>query len=136
MKNYIAANDQKLATKLSQALQKVGIDCPPSHMLSLDSIQAVVGGSTEPTTVFFGSVQFSQADFTALRQLCSGQANHAKVIVVGPANSPSMILQAIHCGAIDFLDINADIEAELRNLVVRLRVSNGGPSADETFSSW
>ena len=32
---------------------------------------------------------------------------HAKVIVVGPANSPSLILQAIHCGAIDFLDIRA-----------------------------
>ena len=77
-------------------------------------------------TVFFGSEQFSQAEFTVLSQLCSSQGTHAKVIVVGPANSPSLILQAIHCGATDFLDIQGDINVELRNLIGRLNASTGG----------
>jgi hypothetical protein len=98
MKVVIACDDQSLAAKIAGGLRQVGIDCPASQLLSLDSAQATVTGRDNRSlvVVFFGSQQFSSSELVLLKQLCDGSGPNLKVVAVGPANSPTVVLQAIH----------------------------------------
>jgi pilus assembly protein CpaE len=133
MKAVIACNDPALSAKISGGLRQVGIECPMSQLLSLDSARAAVaapGGDCAPTIVFFGSLQFTPADFSLLKQLCADRGPHVKVVALGPANSPNVVLEAIHSGAIDFLDIQGDLAPEIRNLIGRLELAAGDSASD------
>jgi pilus assembly protein CpaE len=127
MKAVIATNDPSLSAKISAGLRQVGIDCPASQIVSLDSAQAAVNACDNRASiiVFFGSQQFSLPDMSQLRELCAGSGPHGKVVAVGPAHSPHVVLHAIHSGAVDFLDVKGDFDSELRNLVGRLKTAAG-----------
>ena len=133
MKTIIAANDSALAARLSLALQRIGVECPPSHQVSLDSAPEIVKPSSTSTVLFFTCSQFSASDFSLMKQVATA-GNHIKLVAVGPANSSSLVLQAIHNGALDFVDLGADIEVELRNLFGRLKAcGNELPAAGQLF---
>jgi pilus assembly protein CpaE len=127
MKVVIACDDPSLAAKIAGGLRQVGIDCPASQLLSLDSAQATVTGRDNRSlvVVFFGSQQFSSPELALLKQLCDGSGPNLKVVAVGPANSPTVVLQAIHSGAVDFLDMKGNFEDELRSFLGRLKTAGG-----------
>ena len=130
MKTFIAANEPALAAKLSLTLQKIGVECPPSQQVSLDSARELVqGAEAAPAVVFFASAQFTPADFSLMKQVAAGAGNHLKLVAVCPASSPSLVLQAIHSGAMDFVDLKSDIEVELRSFFNRLKASVGESTA-------
>jgi pilus assembly protein CpaE len=127
METVIACNDASVSAKISAALRQAGIECPLSHSVSLESSVAAVGRVVGDSSlvVFFGSQQFSAEDLSQLKSLSAGSGPHVKIVAVGPANSPHVILEAVHSGAADFLDINNNFEGELRKLVERLKSSAG-----------
>jgi pilus assembly protein CpaE len=128
MKAVIACSEPLLAEKLESGIRDAGVECPQSHHLSVETIHAAIaglGGNSGNLVVFFVAPQFAPADFTLLKQLCADNAPNVKVIAVGQAHSPSVVLEAIHSGAVDFLDIKADFGRELRELVRRLIAADG-----------
>jgi len=92
-------------------------------------VEAVASGAkAEPTVVFFGSLQFTPQDLELLKHLRDRCEANVKFVAVGPANNPRLVLQAVHSGAIDFLDINADLGIEVRTIMGRLKVTPGDGS--------
>jgi pilus assembly protein CpaE len=129
----IACDDPSLLAKISVGLREAGIECPLSQHFSLESALAAVkaaNGDSAPTIIFFGSQQFAPADFSLLKQLCADKGSHAKVVAVGPADSPTVVLQAIHNGAIDFLDMKGNLVTGIKELVSRLTVTAEERRAD------
>lgn len=127
MRAIIACNDQPLSAMIVGGLRQIGIDCPTSQLLSLESAKAAVAESTkrESVTVFFGSQQFSPAEIALLKQLCGDAGSHVKVVAVGPANSSHVVLEAIHSGAVDFLDVKGNFESDLQSFVGRVKTAAG-----------
>ncbi len=127
MRAVIACDDPPLSAMIAGGLRQVGIDCPTSQLVSLESAKAAVAESNkrESVTVFFGSQQFSPTEIALLKQLCGGAGAQVKVVAVGPANSPHVVLEAIHSGAADFLDVRGDFESDLRTFVGRVKAAAG-----------
>ncbi len=137
MDTIIASNESAISSRLVTCLRQVGVECRSSQVMSHESAQALLaaGGSRGQFVVFFGSQQFLPDELALLKQMCAGGGDRIKVIAVGPANSPATILQAVHSGATDYLDINNHLEGELHNLFDRLRSTHSdGAKAGRLFA--
>lgn len=124
MKTVIACNDHALSAKICSGLKQVGIECPTTNFVSLESCGASIADGTKGAAllILFGSSQFAPADLSLLKQTCTA-CPQSKIVAVGPARSPQIVLEAVHCGAADFLDTTQDFEAELRQLITRLKAA-------------
>ncbi|HEY2416053.1 MAG TPA: P-loop NTPase [Pirellulaceae bacterium] len=118
----IASNEQTIAARIRQCLQKQGVECPLSQLVSHESALLLAGTprDDEPTLVFFGSLDFAPNDLTLLNQLCVSGTDRFKVVAVIQNFGASTILQAVRNGAIDCLNLNNNLDAELRHLFDRL----------------
>jgi pilus assembly protein CpaE len=126
MKLVIACDDSSLLAKIFAGLHELGIECPGSQQISLESARefaAAAPNGAVTVVILLGSQQFGPAEFALLKQVCAEKRPHVKVVAVGPAHTPSTVLQAIHSGASDFLDIKGDLRAEIRLLIERLRAA-------------
>jgi pilus assembly protein CpaE len=127
METFVACNDPSLSSAICAGLLKLGIECPVSHVLSQDSAQAITATqSSRPLfVVFFGSRQFPPEEMSALKQFCAACPDRVKVVAVSTVSSPTIILQAIRCGALDYLDLNGNLETDLRTLLERVKAAKG-----------
>src|SRR4051812_2716232 len=108
METFVACNDPSISSAICAGLLKMGIECPASHVLSQDSAQAIASTQSSRSlfVVFFGSRQFPPEELSSLKLFCAACPDRVKVVAVSTISSPTIILQAIRCGALDYLDLN------------------------------
>ncbi len=118
MKTLIASDDQASADKLRGALRQRGVDCPPEQVLSLDASSALIAGRTyDPDLALIVLSDDIERGLGLVAELRS--CSRARVVVVGSARDPQVILKAVHAGPDDYLDIDGDYDAELRRALGR-----------------
>jgi len=125
MQVVIASNDQAVATRLRTALQKLGIECPLTHVVSYESAQllAASNGDGPLTLIFFGGQQLDSPDLTLLSQLCAIAGERLKVVAVSQSFSAGAILQAVRSGAVDCLSLSGNLELELKHVIDRVEAT-------------
>ena len=123
MKTYVVCNTPSLAKTITAALEELHIECLPSNILSIESVEnALTAAPAEQlVVVFFASTNFAARDVETLKNLCARGFQNVKVIAVGANFSPSAIMQVVHAGALDCLDIARDFERELAELLTRVK---------------
>lgn len=117
-----------MADTIRAGLHNVARECPVSDALP-HNIAQVIRAKTHhrwPVVVFFGSQQFLPDELSALEQLCTADRQHIRVIAVSANSRPDVILKTIRCGAVDYLDLNGNLESELQTLLVRMTTAHEG----------
>src|SRR5262249_42651550 len=120
MKVLIVSNDKVLASRLQAGLVSNGVDSA-THVTRTAALPSVASLATqsEPTLAFLEVNQLCDEDVALLKQLSS--CEKLKLVVVGARLSPSTILQAVRNGAMDGVNIDDQLQSELRNLFDRLQ---------------
>jgi pilus assembly protein CpaE len=121
MHAFIVSDHEPTSTKVREVLLREGLDCPASDVLSLDLAAQKLGGAQADVVVVVLSPAVDKS-LAVLRQL-SG-AVQARLLVLGPASEPKLILQALRDGAAQYLD-ESDPAAELVAAIKRLRAETG-----------
>jgi pilus assembly protein CpaE len=121
MQAFIVSDNPALTVQVREILLREGHDCPATHVVSPGLLREQAGGlraelavivlSPDPTT--------SLEALATLRFLTSG-----RLLAVGPAAEPKLILSALRAGADQYLD-EADLGPELTTALARLRPDTG-----------
>jgi pilus assembly protein CpaE len=124
MKAFIASNHEPTTVKVRQLLLGEGQDCPAGHVVTLD-LAANQLGHLQPApdlliVVLSPDTQRALTVLAALRPL-----TQARVLVVGPASDPKIMLQALRAGAGDYID-EAELQIDLAAALKRLRTEMVG----------
>jgi len=125
---FIVCNDQSISTRLRSCLQKLGIECPLSRIVSHESAEHILSAppaGNAPVLLLFGSQQLEPHDLSTLEQLCASAGERFKVVAVGGTFGASAILQAVRSGAVDCLSLTGNVETEIRHLLDRLEAAHG-----------
>ena len=126
VETIIAANDHAVASRVRDALARVGIDCSMAGVLSHESAQAALRTNRPRTAtiVLFCSQAFSAEDLAAVKQLSAAGGERARLIAIGPVKDPNVIIRVIRSGAVDVLDMDNRLEDELPGVIERLRAAS------------
>src|SRR5262249_54899068 len=124
MKAFIASNHEPTTVKVRQLLLGEGQDCPAGHVVTLD-LAAIQLSHLQPApdlliVVLSPDTPRALTVLTALRPL-----TQARVLVVGPASDPKIMLQALRAGASDYID-EAELQTDLPAALKRLRTEMVG----------
>jgi len=118
MRILIASDEQPLAQRLQTVLADQGLDCPIGHVVTLDVI-ADRSGLARPDLIVFMLPGDPRAGLPALRET-RNTLPHVRMLAIGPATDPKLILETLKQGADEFLD-RENAEAELAGAVDRYR---------------
>ncbi len=125
MRTFILSDHAPLSQRVRQVLLGQGIDCPADQVFPVT--RAAERLAQEPADllviVLSPDPDRSLQALTDLRLL-----SPARVLVVGPASNPRLVLLALRAGAADFIEED-ELEAELPPALGRLR--GGLPSQGE-----
>lgn len=112
-----------------------GVDCPAGHLVPLDSV-ADRSSLLRPELVAFVMPPDWQAGFAVLRETRS-VVPLMRALVLGPANDPKRILEALKQGADEFLDCET-AETELVEALARFEAAcqrlDAGPSGGRVIT--
>ncbi|HUQ68635.1 MAG TPA: hypothetical protein VM165_03870 [Planctomycetaceae bacterium] len=123
MNAVILSDDQAAAERLRSALAACDVDCPIDRVRSLADATTVVGES-ESFDALFLMLTESESSLTLLEDLCN--RGGVPIIAVGTARDPRFILQVVHAGPTDYLDIEGDLARELPRALSRLQPADRG----------
>jgi pilus assembly protein CpaE len=116
----IASDTQGIASEVRRALLERGGECPLANLVSIDSAaEAAARMEREPDVVFFavnGDADRCLAAVEAMRR-----QTKAKLVAVGSADDPRLILRMVHAGAADFVDAEGNLASGLDELMNRLQ---------------
>lgn len=118
MRMLIASDDQPFAQQVQTMLVDQGLECPAGHVVGLDAI-ADRSGLARPDLIVFMLPDDPRAGLPALRET-RNTLPHVRMLAIGPATDPKLILETLKQGADEFLD-RENAEAELSGAVDRLR---------------
>jgi pilus assembly protein CpaE len=118
MRVLIASDDQLLAQRAQTVLVEQGFDCPAGHLVPLDSI-ADRSGLAHPDLIVFVLPGDPRAGLPTLRET-RNTLPHVRVLALGPATDPKLILETLKQGADEFLD-RESAEPELSSALDRYR---------------
>ena len=117
MQALVAGDHDPITAQIRQIVLREGHDCPASHVVRLSLAAdrlaqvkielAVVGLSPDPERAL--------AVVSAIRPKVPG-----RMLVVGPAADPKLVLRALRGGVDDYLD-ELELEAELEEALSRLK---------------
>jgi pilus assembly protein CpaE len=122
MKAFLASDDEAIGAELRRLLIREGMDCPVSHVVRLDLAperlaqlpsDVVVVVLPEDPERSLGVLEWLEK---APRQ------NGERVLAVGPAADPKLVLRALRGAVDDYLD-QADLEAEVYAALGRWQAS-------------
>jgi pilus assembly protein CpaE len=117
MQAFIVSDQEAISLKIRQILLREGHDCEAAHVVALDrALDHLV--QFQPQLIALAISPHADSGLDVLSQVRHLQGS-ARVIAVGPANDPKLILRALHNGADDFVD-EADLESELGKAVMRI----------------
>lgn len=120
MQTLIAGDDAATAERLRAALAAHGVNCPLSRLVGLDAAVGTVS-STPINLVLIVVANDAERAIAAMDEI--RRRSQASVVVVGSARDPNLILQIVHAGPDDYLDIDADLATQLQRTLNRLRTA-------------
>src|SRR5437773_400650 len=116
MRAYVLSDEQDLGAQAQQILVRAGYECSAEHRaaLTVGADQIPIGDLALVVVVLPPEPARGLSVVAALRG-----RNAARIIAIGPAYDPQMILDAVRHGANDFVDECA-VEEELAKALKRL----------------
>jgi pilus assembly protein CpaE len=120
MRVLIVSNNPSVSLQVREVLLREGLDCPAGQVVSLDRAEEQAA-SLRPELVL---VVLSPDVGRALDALRGLRAAAGRILAIGPAAEPKLILQALREGADHYLD-EADPRAELEAALARSRAEGG-----------
>jgi pilus assembly protein CpaE len=124
MHAFIVSNYEPTSIKVREVLLHQGLDCPASNMLSLELAVRKLAGTRPDVVVIVLSPEVEQG-LSVLRHLRG--TVHGRLVVIGPASEPKLIMQTLRDGADQYLD-ESDPAGELAAVLTRLRAEMGAES--------
>jgi pilus assembly protein CpaE len=131
MRAFIVSDNEPVTAKVRSVLLRGGHSCPASHALSLDlAVAAPPAGAAHDIFVVVLSPEPERVlgCLGALRSL-----SRARLVVVGPASDPRLILRALRAGAADFADED-ELETDLPAALGRLEVETASGEPGRTIA--
>src|SRR5262245_56104405 len=128
MNALLATDDETLGAEVRKILLQEGLDCPASHVVRIDQAPEHLA---RPKIDLFVIVlpEDPVRSLRALELLEKLPRNdETRVIAIGPAADPKLVLRALRGVVDDYLDQN-DLEAEIEAALARWRTSR--PSQEE-----
>ena len=120
MLTFIVSDNQETATRIRIILSSQDIDCPLTHIVSIDrAAEFVTTGSRDADLVFVVLTPDAERALTSLKEL--RKSTSATLVAIGSAQDPQQILRVIHSGPDDYLDEEGDLAGEIQALLKRLR---------------
>jgi pilus assembly protein CpaE len=122
MKTLIASDDARTGRTLAELLARIGTNAQAGPAVPLD-LAADRASRLAPellVLVFSSEPAAGLAALSEVRRTLPGM----DVLVVGPAENPQLILQALHLGADEYLDQTA-LDRDLDRAVIRLKARRG-----------
>src|SRR5262249_54875342 len=128
MKALLAADNETLGAAVRQVLLREGLDCPASEVVRIEMAPERLTGSTADLFVLVLPDDPGRAvgGLELLEKMPRQEGT--RVLAVGPAADPKMVLRALRGAVDDYLDRD-DLEAELEAALARWRASR--PDRDE-----
>jgi pilus assembly protein CpaE len=124
MFSVIAGDSPTVATKLRKALAAHGHECPITHVVGLEQVEAALQSARQAVDLLMVILPGDhQRSLVLLRRLRS--ATSARLVAVGSARDPRHILESLHAGADDFLDDEADVGEQVAASLERLTAQPG-----------
>jgi pilus assembly protein CpaE len=123
MRALIVSNNSPVSQQVRETLLREGHDCPVGQVVSLERGPEQAAALSPELAVVVLSPQ-SEPALDALRRLRA--ATPGRILAVGPAAEPKLILQALRAGADQYLD-EAELAAELEAALARSRAESGSP---------
>src|SRR5262245_28376989 len=128
MKALLAADNEALAAAVRQVLLREGLDCPASEIVRIKVAPERLTRS--PVDLFVLVLPDDPVGAVGALELLEKLPRQAgtRVLAVGPAADPKLVLRALRGAVDDYLDRD-DLEAELEAALARWRASR--PDQDE-----
>jgi len=118
---WILSECNAVTASLRKAFIRVGVECPPERIVdAASSYSAEMRGGL----VFYAVPQFSAQQSSRLRAVES-KLCECELVVVAPMLSGDAVLSAVRCGATDYLNSETELEADLADLLARIRLRRG-----------
>ncbi|WP_422931155.1 AAA family ATPase [Singulisphaera sp. PoT] len=117
MSAFIVSEKDSCSTRIREVLTFCGLECPSSHILTLDDTMRRLGREADIDLIVLvlqPHVEDALNLLTALARFAPG-----KILAVGPTSDSKLVLRTLRCGAFDYVDA-ADLEAELEAAIARL----------------
>jgi pilus assembly protein CpaE len=121
----IASDNAPVASRLRAGLLEQGIDCPLTHVVSVDSALACVKRSEHVPDLVFVALSPDVDRALGLVEQIRLQTS-VRLCAVGAANDPTQILRVVHAGLDDYLDQEGNLNEQIAALVKRLRMTSSG----------
>jgi pilus assembly protein CpaE len=117
MQAYILSDHEPSSAAIRQVLLSEGHECPATHVVSWDlAPERLLHAERDLVTAILSPDP--EHALTVLEDL--HVCGRSRVLVVGPASDPRLVLRAMRTGAADYVD-QADMESEFREALGRLR---------------
>src|SRR3954469_17862749 len=110
MEIFLINDHETTGTKVREVLLKEGLNLPISHVVSLDLATQRLANA-RPDLLFVVLQPDPERALAALAKLPVQE--QTRVLVVGPASDPKLVLRALRGGADDYVDEH-ELEAELK----------------------
>jgi pilus assembly protein CpaE len=122
---YIVSDHEEVAGKVRKILLKENLDCPVGHVVTLDlASERLAQARPDLVVIVLGAEpEHALAVMSGIRLEAPG-----RVLAVGPASDPKLVIGALRSGADDYVDQD-DLEAHLREALSRCRAAR--PAAGE-----
>jgi pilus assembly protein CpaE len=124
MDALVVSSDPAQAEQVYSLIDALQLDV---RLIGQISVHEALSGATThfakapPAVIFFASVGLETSELESLAELCAKFAGQAKVAVCGQSYAPDVILQAIRCGATDYIPLNDGFRAEATTLLKRIQ---------------
>jgi pilus assembly protein CpaE len=119
MNALIVCESPALAARLGEPLARLGVSCAMRSMAATEPGALPDLGGEGHHLVFLAVGRVFPPHFELIRRL--RLATKGALVVASSIPDHTPVMQAVRAGADDFVDLGGDIEAELRQLVDRLR---------------
>src|SRR5262245_11844099 len=122
MRALLAGDHEAILARIRQVLLREGQECPASHLVRLDKAAERMA-QIDPELVVVVLPEEPDGALQALLLLESLPKNEgSRVLAIGPAADPKLVLRALRGAVDDYLD-QAELEGELEAALARCRAS-------------
>jgi pilus assembly protein CpaE len=126
MQAVLASDHDAITGRVRLALLRDGLDCPASGVVTVELAAAHIARTQPELVVVVLSPNPERA--LGVVEACR-VAPTARVLAVGPASDPKLVLRALRAGAHDFID-EADLDTEIETALARWRASRPSQEVD------
>jgi pilus assembly protein CpaE len=119
---FLVSDSEAIGARITEILHRAGEDVPASHVLTLDAAATRLA-QVSPDMVVIVLPSDPERAIGALA-LLEGRVG-ARVLAVGPASDPKLVLRVLRGGVDDYLD-ETELEDELKTALSRWRAGKSG----------